>query len=103
MDDATKIQHLKNGIKADAGLEHALTTACTNRLAQGDFQSYVTFLLAEVDAKNKRRVQLKSRERQIKAASGKVVVFNMDMEITQIIVKNHRLALCWVKMLMGRR
>ena len=56
MDDATKIQHLENGIKADAGLEHALTTACTNRLAQGDFQSYVTFLSAEVDARNKRRV-----------------------------------------------
>ena len=71
MDDATKIQHLKNGIKVDAGLEHALTTACTDRLAQGDFQSYVTFLLTEVDAKNNRRVQLKSRERQIKAASGR--------------------------------
>ena len=69
MDDATKIQHLKNSIKANASLEHALTTAHSNRLPQGDFKSYVTFLLAEEDTKNKRRVQLKSRERQIKAAS----------------------------------
>ena len=49
MHDVTKIQRLKNSIKADARLEHALTTARTNRLAQGDFQSCVTFLLVEVE------------------------------------------------------
>lgn len=51
MDDATKIQHLKSGIKLDAGLEHAMTTACTNRLARGDFQGYVSFMEAEIDVK----------------------------------------------------
>lgn len=65
MDDATKIQHLKNGIKADAGLEHALTTARTNRLAHGDFNAYVTFMSAEVDHRNKRRAQLGNRSRNI--------------------------------------
>ena len=69
MDDATKIQHLKNGIKADTGLEHAFTTARTNRMAQGDFNSFVTFLAAEVDSKNKRRHQLKTRERQVKSVA----------------------------------
>ena len=39
MDNATKIQHLKSGIKLDAGLEHAMTTARTNKLAQGDFKA----------------------------------------------------------------
>ena len=30
MDNATKIEHLKSGIKINAGLEHALPTARTN-------------------------------------------------------------------------
>ena len=46
MDDATMIQHLKSGIKLDAGLEHAMTTARTNKLTQGDFQGYVSFMAA---------------------------------------------------------
>ena len=33
MDNATKIQHLKVGIKLDADLEHALTTTRKNILA----------------------------------------------------------------------
>lgn len=69
MDDATKIQHLKNGIKAKAGLEHALTTARTNRMAQGDFNAFVTFLSAEVDSKNKRKQQLKSCDRNVHSVS----------------------------------
>ena len=32
MDNSTKIQHLKSGIKLEAGLEHALTTSRTSGL-----------------------------------------------------------------------
>ena len=69
MDSATKIQHIKNGIKAEAGLEHALTTARTNRLAQGDFHSFVTFLSAEVELKNERKQQLNTRVQNIRGVS----------------------------------
>ena len=66
MDNATKIQHLKAGIKLDAGLEHAMTTARTNKLAQGDFPVYVSFMACEVDVKVQRLKQLSSsRSRQI--------------------------------------
>ena len=71
MDDATKIQHLKSGIKLDAGLEHAMTTARTNKLAQGDFQGYVSFISAEVDMKTQRLKQLgSSRSRMIAGIQG---------------------------------
>ena len=60
MDDATKIQHLKSGIKLDAGLEHAMTTARTNKLATVDFQGYVSFMAAEVDVKSQCLKQLNS-------------------------------------------
>ena len=71
MDDATKIQHLKSGIKLDAGLEHAMTTARTNKLAQGDFQGYVSFMSAEIDMKTQRLKQLgSSRSRMIAGIQG---------------------------------
>ena len=71
MDDATKIQHLKSGIKMDAGLEHAMTTARTNKLAAGDFQGYVSFMAAEVDVKSQRLKQLNSsRSRMISGLRG---------------------------------
>ena len=37
MDNATKIQHLKVGIKLDVGLKHVLTTARTHKLSHKDF------------------------------------------------------------------
>ena len=71
MDNATKIQHLKSGIKLDAGLEHAMTTARTNKLAQGDFQGYVSFMSAEIDMKTQRLKQLgSSRSRMIAGIQG---------------------------------
>ena len=71
MDNATKIQHLKSGIKLDAGLEHAMTTARTNKLAQGDFQGYVSFMAAEIDIKTQRLKQLSSsRSRMISGLQG---------------------------------
>ena len=71
MDNATKIQHLKAGIKLDAGLEHALTTARTNKLAQGDFGGFVSFLAAEVGNRNVRLKQLNtSRSRMVAGLQG---------------------------------
>ena len=58
MDDSTKIQHFKSGIRFEAGLEHALTTARTMGLQKGTFQSFVSFLSAEVDQKNSRKREL---------------------------------------------
>ena len=60
MDDSTKIQHLKSGIRFEAGLEHAITTARTMGLLRGSFTSFVAFLQAEVDQKNSRKKELQT-------------------------------------------
>jgi hypothetical protein len=67
MDDPTKIQHFKTGIKTEAGLEHAMTHIRANpQLRQ--FDQLISFLSAEVDHKNTRRLQLNSlRDRRIAA------------------------------------
>ena len=58
MDEDTKIQHLKNNIKADAGLESSLSTARSNRRNYPTFQSFVNFMTAEVEHKTIRKKQL---------------------------------------------
>ena len=68
MDDATKIQHFKSGIKQDAGLENALTHTRANPLYR-NFDQLVSFLTAEVDHKNNRRKQLNSGSRDRRASS----------------------------------
>ena len=60
MDNSTKIQHLKSGIKFEAGLEHALTTSRTSGLLRGTFAEFASFLQAEVDGKQDRKRELKS-------------------------------------------
>ena len=50
MDNATKIQHLKEGIKLDTGLEHFLITTRINKLVQVDFGLCVSFYSAEVNS-----------------------------------------------------
>jgi len=50
LDDATKIQHFKSGIRPEAGLEFALTTSRSNPTYRG-FDHLVSFLSAEVDQK----------------------------------------------------
>lgn len=57
MDNATKIQHFKQGIKADAGLETALTQVRANPLYK-DFDQLISFLTAEVEHNSLRRKQL---------------------------------------------
>ena len=70
MDEATKIQYLRSGIKESAGLENSLTAARTNHLHERDFQLYVTFLSAEVETKALRRQDLRGlRDRNISNVS----------------------------------
>ena len=59
MDDSTKIQHIKQTIKLEAGLEHSLTSARTAGLFKGTFTNFVSFLQGEVDAKNNRKKELR--------------------------------------------
>ena len=59
MDDSTKIQHIKQSIKLEAGLEHSLTSARTAGLFKGTFTNFVSFLQGEVDAKNNRKKELR--------------------------------------------
>jgi len=46
IDDATKIQHFKSGIRPEAGLEVALTTSRSNPTYRG-FDHLFSFLSAE--------------------------------------------------------
>ena len=59
MDDATKIQHFKHGIRESAGLEVALTQTRSNP-SHRRFDHLVSFLTAEVDHKANRKKQLNS-------------------------------------------
>ena len=60
MDESTKIQHFRTGIKLDAGLEQQLSSARTNNKHRSTFADYVSYLQAEVDVKNQRRKELKT-------------------------------------------
>ena len=71
LDEDTNIQHLKYNIKADSGLEHSLSTARINSTLYSTFQSFVTFMTAEVEHKSKRRNQLNvSRGRYVLSVRG---------------------------------
>ena len=71
MDNSTKIQHLKAGIKFEAGLEHQLTSARTARLYQGTLTGFVSFLQSEVDAKNNRKRELRASVKGVESEKGK--------------------------------
>ena len=60
MDDSTKIQHLKGGIKPEAGLEYALSLARTSGINKKTFTDYVSYLQAEVTAMENRKVELRA-------------------------------------------
>ena len=73
MDDATKIQHFKHGIRESAGLEIALTQTRANS-SYKRFDHLVSFLTAEVDHKSNCKKQLNStRDRKVSSynAGGK--------------------------------
>lgn len=60
MDESTKIQHFKSGVKLEAGLETQLSAARTLNKHRSSFADYVSYLQAEVNAKNQRKKELKS-------------------------------------------
>ena len=71
MDDATKIQHFKTGIKQDAGLETALSQIRANPNYR-HFDQLISFLTAEVEHKANRTKQLgTSRDRRVSAVTGR--------------------------------
>ena len=60
MDDATKVQHLKTGIKVDAGIEYALTQMRAQPSNYATFTQVTTFLSGEIEHKQLRRAQTKT-------------------------------------------
>lgn len=60
LDEDTKIQHFKSGIKAEANLEYAITTIRSNTTRYDDFTKIVAFFRGEIDAQQIRKGQLKS-------------------------------------------
>ena len=65
LDDETKVQHFKTGIKLKAQLGHAISAAQANPLYHG-FDQFVSYMSAEVDHKTLRKKQMKTaRERYV--------------------------------------
>lgn len=64
LDEATKCHHFISGIKEQAGLEYALSTARSNPQYRV-FSNLTSFLTAEVDHRNMRKKQLKSNDRNV--------------------------------------
>ena len=60
MDDSTKIQYFKAGIKVDAGLEQSISSARTQGKQRGAFEAYVSYLGADMNSKNDRKRKLKT-------------------------------------------
>jgi hypothetical protein len=67
MDDETKIQYLKQGIRAAAGIEHALTIARATKNNRYDFDLFVSFISGEVNARIDRTKQLKDVNMRVSA------------------------------------
>jgi hypothetical protein len=65
LDDETKVQHFKTGIKVEAQLEHAISAARANPMYHG-FDQFVSYMSAEVDHKALRKSQMRTaRERNV--------------------------------------
>ena len=69
LDESTKCHHFISGIKEQAGLEYAISTARSNPKYQ-DFTTLISFLSAEVDHRNSRRQQLKIGHNKDRNVSG---------------------------------
>jgi len=59
MDEESKIQYLKQNIRAEAGIEHALTIAQSSNTYRYDFDLFVSFISGEVNARSDHQKQLK--------------------------------------------
>ena len=60
MDESTKNQHFRTGIKLDAGLEQQLSAARSLNKHRSTFADYVSYLQTEVNNKNQRKMELKT-------------------------------------------
>jgi len=93
LDDATKIQHFKSGIRPEAGLEVALTTSHSNPTYLG-FDHLVSFLSAEVDKQMIRgqQVSTASNRRVSSANTGRSVkpTANSDKQVKPCVVDGKR-------------
>ena len=63
MDEATKVQHFKTGIRPKANLEMALTTMRAGRVNTDSFHAVKSFLAAEVNARKVRNDQLSTQNK----------------------------------------
>lgn len=70
MDNETKIQYFRNGIKADADLELALSTSRANPV-YSDFDALISFLSAEVEHLKLRKAQLRSNNNKRVSGAGR--------------------------------
>ncbi len=68
LDEETKVQYLKDNIKPEAGLENVLTISRTNNQHRYDFDLFVSFISAEVNARTDRQAQVQSsKDRKVSA------------------------------------
>ena len=58
LDEETKIQHFKLGIKAEAGLEHALSILGLDNRYRNDFDGFTSYLMSQVNRRSDRSKQL---------------------------------------------
>ena len=65
MDEATKMQHFKAHIRAEAGLESSLSAIRATAARYNTFTQLASFLTAEVDQRKLRKAQLKSVTRNV--------------------------------------
>ena len=67
LDEETKIQHLKNGIKAEAGLEHALSIISLDNRYRNDFDGFTSYMMSQVNRRNDRSKQLSTTSHRVAA------------------------------------
>ena len=67
MDEATKVQHLKSGIKAKANLEAAMIAMRSGTVNINNFHSVKSFLAGEIQARKARTDELDSNRRNVSA------------------------------------
>ena len=71
MDEATKVQHLKGGIKPKANLESALIAMRSGTVNINSFHSVKSFLAGEIQARKTRTDELDAIKRNVSGVMGK--------------------------------
>lgn len=69
LDEETKIHYFRSGIREEAKLEYAISIA-RNNPAYSTFEKYTAYINAEVDLKNRRKVELKANTQNGRQVSG---------------------------------